>query len=57
MQAWFSLPLAEITRGVGCVARQDIKNGDARPATVAVRKNWRRDHDSAAEGVDEYEET
>jgi len=57
MQAWFSLPFAGITRGVGCVARQDMKNGEARPATVAVRKNWRRDHDSAAEGVDEYEET
>jgi hypothetical protein len=36
--------LAGIARGPAGVVLQDM-NGAARPATVAVRKNWRRDQD------------
>jgi hypothetical protein len=35
--------------GPGCAVRHDNTIGAARPATVAVRKNWRRDHGGAAE--------
>ena len=50
MQAWFSLLLAESFLA-GCVLLQDTKNGAARPATVAVRRNWRRDQGADVEGV------
>jgi hypothetical protein len=44
MQAWLSLPLAKAGFGLGRVLPHETKNGAATPATVAVRRNWRRDH-------------
>ena len=44
MQAWFNLVLAGIGLGPECGPRQDTKNGEAKPATAAARRNWRRDH-------------
>jgi hypothetical protein len=49
MQAWFNLPLAETGFGLGCVLLHEMKKGAATPATVAVRRNWRRDHAEGAE--------
>jgi hypothetical protein len=45
MHAWFNFSLGAIDRG--CAPRLDI-NGEARPATTAVRKNWRRDQGGGA---------
>ena len=49
MHAWFNLLLAGMALGLGCAVRQDNTNGAARPATAAVRKNWRRDQGGGAE--------
>lgn len=49
MQAWFNLLLVGIVLGPGCVVAHDMKNGAAKPAAAAVRKNWRREQDGGAE--------
>ena len=49
MQAWFNLPLAETDFLPGCGLLHDNKNGAATPATVAVRRNWRRDQAGGTE--------
>jgi hypothetical protein len=49
MQAWFNLLLAVTTLRPGRMLLHERKNGAATPATVAVRRNWRRDQGVGAE--------
>jgi len=49
MQAWFNLLLAGMALGRVWVAAHDTRNGAAKPAAAAVRKNRRRDQTGGAE--------